>query len=361
MRIFVCLSALALVAMGDMDSEADQAMCDALSDLSDRASSHDAMLGFSESSGESQAFDMPSTLSDASIPQASSPKRRKFVDVFNEKCVLRQRDTVVAKGTKKRKKAKPDLRRWRISSVLRRAFALETHLQGMQRSAHSSDRLVGVAVSFAMQESEERAFHERVVVPILRRPATEPWPYLIVLKKCDEQSATIRVDQAFSGELLKWSKEKFTGWGVFTPAEIQKLLSESEHSRVHVLNVMSQRCWATWGPGPNEHHEFLCRPSVLQRQNWICVGNSLDRAVRGLGYADLFKLARHVAFLILLACTDSAGSMIKCFANVSATSPRNVLVARTACDLHQMARIQGESLAAQGHMSFHYFSSVATS
>ena len=181
-------------------------MHNALSDLPSEASSPRFPSGLSSCSGESAAFDLISD-SDSCNSPAPSPKRPRFIEVFNARSVLRHKDSVVAAGIKLPKQDRPDTRTWRIDGVLRRAFGRETQLQGVQKSAHSSHRLAAVAVSEAVQELAEQALQQKVISPILRRPASTPWPFFIMLRKCDEQSATLHVDEAFSAELLRWGRE----------------------------------------------------------------------------------------------------------------------------------------------------------
>ena len=344
----------------DFDEQAIAALGDSASDHASHDESCSSIFDMPDSdSDDSGAYDIPSSASSHHDGDQPPQKRKRFTEVFNDKCVLRNRDLVLSKPSSEaskrpRKKEAPDMRSWQLSGILRRAFSTDGRLHGVQRSAHSSDRLASVVVSMACQQLEEDAVREQVLAKVSKCPSSSPWPCCIMLRKCDEQSQKVMVDKAFSLALAKWMQQKYSNWGVFTQGEISTLMKHFEFTRVHIVDIMSQRCWLKWGPGPKENHEFLCRPSVMQSKKATCVRKSLDAAVKGLSFDDIFKLSVHVMLFIIITCSDSATSMLKAFAGIMASSPRNVVMLRTPCDLHQISRVQQTSLASQGHISFFY-------
>ena len=102
------------------------------------SSSFDFALG-SPSEGSDVEFQGLAEIGNAA-PNAASEGSKSFLDVFNAKCIMRNKDQVVSQSslgqegpTLETRKALPDLRKWQDVAILRTAFDFANHGKAPQQ------------------------------------------------------------------------------------------------------------------------------------------------------------------------------------------------------------------------------------
>ena len=118
----------------DFDEQAIAALGDSASDHASHDESCSSIFDMPDSdSDDSGAYDIPSSASSLHDSDQPPQKRKRFTQVFNDKCVLRNRDLVLSKPSSEaskrpRKKEAPDMRSWQLSAILRRTFSTDGNL-----------------------------------------------------------------------------------------------------------------------------------------------------------------------------------------------------------------------------------------